>query len=246
MERCRVSLSDMQTDDLTEPSFPPLLKGEEAAPGQDPFDKAIAAASIGTDAGLVVWARRGDALDAAMVLAPEQKLAEAMGVGFALSVGLGDAIGALAPPEVAVHYTWPGGIKINGADCGRFRAASSHADPSEVPDWLVFGITLPYLPGEGAEGGAAPDQTSLIEEGCGDVTPLRLLESWSRHSLAWINTFIDQGMAPLHRVWTRRAWQMGDPLPDGAGMFMGLDEQGGMLVKSAHTTRLRPLPEWLK
>lgn len=233
-------------DDLIDPAFPPLLRGEEAATGQDPFAKAVAAAALGTDAGLIVWARGSDRLDAAMVLAPEVPLDRAMGAVLALANGLADAIGALGPPEVAVHFDWPGTLRVNGAVCGRMRAASSTDDPERIPDWLVIGVEVAYLPPDRSDGGERPEVTSLIEEGCGDLTPLRLLESWSRHCLVWLNTLLDRGMAPVHAAWCGRAWKMGEPLADGNGTFMGLDENGGMLVRDGETTRLRPLTDMLE
>ena len=233
-------------EELREPSFPPLLSGEEVNPGQDPFHKACASASIGVDPGKLTWSRRADAMDAALVLSPEQPLDEAIGVVFALANGMADAVGALAPPEVAVHFDWPGGFRLNGAHCGAMRAMAATSDPRSVPEWLVIGAQIAYLPALEEAGGENPDQTSLIEEGCGDVTPLRLLESWSRHSLVWINTFLDRGFLPLHSTWCGRAWQMGEPLSDGSGTFMGLDEQGGMLLRSGEKTSLRPLTEILE
>ena len=55
-------------DTGAEPRFPPLLTGEEAPAGADPFDKAVASALIGCDPGLLVWARRADAMSAALAL----------------------------------------------------------------------------------------------------------------------------------------------------------------------------------
>jgi biotin-(acetyl-CoA carboxylase) ligase len=230
---------------IDEPSFPPLLRGEETMPGMDPFAKAVASAALGTDPGLVCWARDETAFRAAMVLAPEAPLERAMGITFAIALGLGDALGALAPPEVAVHYLWPRGIKINGADCGSLRVAASTTDPAVEPDWLVVGVEVPYLQPDIADPGKHPDQTCLVEEGCIDVTPLRLLESWSRHSLVWINRYLQDGFQPLHAAWRERAWEMGGALPDG-GIFVGIDEQGGMLVKTARSTELRPLSSMLE
>ena len=128
-----------------DPTFPPLLTGEEAPAGADPFDKAVAAALTGCDAGLLVWSRRADALSAAVVLAPECPLEQAIGISFAVSVGL-----------------------------------------------------------------------------------------------------VDEGLAPLHAAWRERAWEMGEALPDGSGTFMGLDELGGMLVKSEDGTIGRPLTDLLE
>ena len=226
------------------PTFPPLLRGEQAPPGAEPFDKAVSEALLGCDPGLVVWAARADAMSAALVLAPEQPLSTAISIAFAPAIGFVDALGALGPPEVAIHHVWPGGFKVNGADCGGLRASASINDPAAEPDWLVIGIDVPFLP-EG-DGGEDPTRTCLFHEGCGEVTPMQLLESWSRHTLVWINRWLDDGLAPLHAAWRERAWEMGDALPDGSGTFMGLDEDGGMLVKTDDATTVRPLTEILE
>ena len=222
------------------PSFPPLLRGEETPPGTDPFAKAVASAALGTEPGLVVWARDESALRAALVLAPEAPLERAIGITFAVALGLGDALGALAPPEVAVHFVWPDTIKVNGGDCGRLRAAASTADPAAEPEWLVVGVHVAYLPPAEDDPGLTPERTCLVAEGCVDVTPVKLLESWSRHTLVWINRWLDDGFQPLHESWTSRAWALGETLPEG-GAFVGLDDLGGMLVRSGRTTELRPL-----
>lgn len=231
------------------PTFPPLLTGEQTAPGQDPFMRAVSQAALGTDAGLICWAPDSGSLRAAVVFAPEEPLAEAITVVFAVALGLGDALGALAPPEVAVHYVWPRGMKVNGADCGSLRASASTAEPSEIPDWLVVGIEMPFFV-KLDDPGATPDQTSLIEEGCGEITPERLLESWSRHMLTWINRREQDGFAPLHAEWRSRCWGMGEELPEAfslaTGTFMGLDERAGMLVKQGNQTKLLPLTEILE
>jgi len=232
------------TASLAAPSFPPLLKGEPAAPGQDPFAKAVAAASLGTRAGLVIYAEDGTRMAAAIVLAPEEPLERALSVTLAVALGIGDALGALAPPEVAVHYDWPGGLRVNGAPCGRLRAAAETADPTAVPGWLVIGVEMPIMGGGAAEPGLAPE-TSLAEEGCLEIAAPQLIESWSRHSLNWINRWEQDGMAPLHEAWRGRAWGIGEALPDG-GTFVGIDEHGGRLVKTAEGTRLDPLTRLLE
>lgn len=233
-----------------QPSFPPLLRGEETLPGMDPFAKAVASAALGTDPGLIVWERSASMLRAALVLAPEAPLEHAVGITFAVALGLGDAIGALAPPEVAVHYVWPDGIKVNGGDCGRLRAAASTTDPRAEPDWLVVGIEIRFLPPAPGEPGLKPVETCLAEEGCIDLAPAELLESWSRHSLVWIRRWLDDGFRPVHDTWRVRAWGIGDELSDdeisGGGLFVGLDELGGMLVKTPRTTELRPLTSMLE
>lgn len=226
-----------------EPTFPPLFTGEAAPKGLAPFDKAISAAVIGCDPGLLIYARRDDALEAALVLAPERPLSQAISIVFAPAVGLVDSLGALGPPETAVHHVWPGRFRVNGAFCGSLRAAASTTDPDVEPDWLVIGIDVPLLPL--GEGGENPTNTCLYLEGFADQTVTELLESWSRHTLTWIHRWLSDGIEPLHAAWRERAWGVGEPLDDGTGTFMGLDEAGGMLVKTPSGTTLRPLTDIL-
>jgi biotin-(acetyl-CoA carboxylase) ligase len=227
------------------PLLPPLLSGEAAA--GDPLRAAAARARAGCDAGLIVHRIRPDHLSAALVLAPEVPLGEAMMMVIAAADAFGDAFGALAPSEIACEFDWPGGFRINGARCGGLRAAAATGDAGAVPDWLVIGLELPFFAPEDHEPGETPDRTTLWEEGCAEITPLRMLESWSRHLLVWINTWQDEGNRRLLADWTGRAPSLGGPVDftlAGArhhGQALGLDESGGLLLKTDGGTRLLPL-----
>ena len=232
------------------PSLPPLFSGLEAAA---PFDEAVAQARRGIDPGLVTY-RLGDArLSAALVLAPEAPLEDAMAMLLAAGNGFADAFGALSPSEVACQFDWPGGIRINGAHAGQLIAAAATHDPATEPDWLVIGLEI-AIRGEisGAEPGTQPDETTLWDEGCTDITPARMLESWSRHTLVWIHEWLDSGIARIHRDWTGRAWGLGKEITVTYagealnGTFAGLDERGGLLLKEASGVRLVPLSAMLE
>ncbi|MEO0362049.1 MAG: biotin/lipoate--protein ligase family protein, partial [Pseudomonadota bacterium] len=106
-------------------SLPPLMRAEAAPAGADPLHVAAARAEDGCDPGLILHNDGGERLSAALVLAPEAPLEDAMAMVFAASLGLSDAIGALGPPETAFHFVWPGGFRLNGAACGEARAAAS-------------------------------------------------------------------------------------------------------------------------
>lgn len=229
------------------PQFPPLFTGLAVEGGIDPFAKACAEAALGCDAGLVVHNTAVNRLSAAIVFAPEVSLAKAMAVLPVCAVGFQNALGALAPPEVAVHTSWDGTIFVNGAECGALRADASSSDPAAEPDWLVIGLTVPILPDQIGDGGRTPDKTALYEEGCGEVEPAQLLESWVRHSLVWLNRWSDEGTAPLHREWRGILRDVGEDVtmqtPDGPreGTFLGLDEDLGMLLRDGADTHLLPL-----
>lgn len=223
------------------PSFPPLLTGVPLSRRLDPFEKAVSAAMTDTlDAGTVFYAEDDETFRAAVVLVPETPLGDAVGVAFAVELGLADALGALAPPEIAVHFDWPSTIKVNGAQAGLMRLAASTDDPAAVPDWLVVGLELSVAPLPG-DPGDRPGETSLYEEGCVDVTAPALIESWSRHMLHWIHRF-EEGFGAIHEHWRGKCDRLGEEVtaPE-PGTFMGLDDKGGMLLRTGGETKLIPL-----
>ncbi len=229
------------------PAFPPLMQGHAVDAGIDPFEKACAMAALGCDAGTIVYSVGVNRLAGALVMAPEVPLEEAMAMLPTCGVGFQNALGALAPPEVAVHLEWAGGLRVNGASCGRMRAMAGSDDPKEMPGWLVVGFELPLVL-LSAVPGDDPDQTALYEEGCADVDPTQLLESWARHTLVWINRWEDEGSRLLHAEWRGLAHAMGEEVEINGqtGTFLGVDENFGMLLRSGDTTDLIPLSSVLE
>ncbi len=232
---------------MTEAVLPPLMSGLAVSGSIDPFVTACAKASLGCDAGLVVYNVSVDRLGSALVFAPEVPLAKAMAMLPLCGVGLQNSLGALAPPEVAVHLGWSGEIRVNGARCGRFRVAASTDDEGTQPDWMVVGFEMPLIsarqmPGEDVE------ETVLYEEGCVDVDPVTLIESWARHTLNWIARWEDEGPRPLHAEWRGIAHGLGDAIRFGeaSGTFLGIDEDFGMLLRDGSDTRLFPLTALLE
>lgn len=227
--------------------FPPLMSGHQVTGDEDPFLTACMKATTGCDAGLIVYNLGHDTLRAALVFAPEVPLADAMTMLPVCAVGFQNALGALAPPEVAVHLEWAGGLRVNGAKCGRMRVAASESAPQDTPDWLIVGFELPLWPASD-EMGHVPDQTALYAEGCADVEAPALLESWARHTLNWIARWENEGSAPLHAEWRGLAHGMGEDTVqnDLTGTFLGVDEQFGMLLRDDKTTHLIPLSTLLE
>jgi biotin-(acetyl-CoA carboxylase) ligase len=224
--------------------FPPLLTG--IAVTGDPFQAALRSVADEVEPGAVFYGTDPARMQTAIVLAPEEPLAQALRVSFAVSLGLNDALGAIAPPEVGVHLAWPDRIKVNGAYCGSLSLAASTRDPAEEPDWLIVGLEIPLLlPGE-TEPGHDPDRTALHEEGCGDIALPDLIEAWGRHMMNWLHIYLTEGFEPLHREWRGKGEALGGEItyPE-RGTFVGLDENGGMILKSGATTRILPLAAYL-
>lgn len=226
---------------MTIPVFPPLFTGRDAA-GADPFLTACQTAANGCDAGLVLYELAPDILRAALVFAPDVVLSQAVAMLHICGVGFQNALGALAPPEVGVNLGWDGTVYVNGGRCGALRAQASSITPGAVPDWLVIGLTLQLWP-RSEDMGLTPDETALYAEGCADVDAVALLEAWVRHTLVGINTWEDGGTARLHREWEGIAWDIGETVTFNGttGIFLGVDENIGALLKTDAETLLIPL-----
>lgn len=218
------------------PQFPPLFHGEKVPKHTDPFDKAVSRAVAGIDSGTIFYAQDSDTLRAALVLAPESPLEESIQAVYVAQIGLAESLGALAPPEVPVHFEWPDRIKVNGAVCGRVRYAAETVDPNQTPNWLVIGIEVSFIP-QSDDPGANPHQTCLYEEGCGEIEPMALLESWSKHTLLWLTYFMESGFDRIHNEWRPRCDTLGKEIEaPKEGLFVGLDEKGRMLLRQGVMT----------
>jgi BirA family biotin operon repressor/biotin-[acetyl-CoA-carboxylase] ligase len=228
---------EFPAEDGDAPQLPPLLTAVPVPEGQDVAAKALAAVAT-AEVGTVLYSEATKVADFAVILGPEVPLRQAGQMLYALMIGVGDAIGALAPPEVVVSYQLPGYILLNRGRAGRVWIT---ADPStgreDVPGWLVVGATIDLSVRTGSEdvwrdaGGL--EYTSLAEEGGSFISRTRLVESICRHFMAWVNRWEDDGFRPLHDLWIQRLQEGGEMALADSTMadWIGLDEDGAALIK---------------
>ena len=230
-------MTDLDSMTRPLPLLPPAYRLVQLITEDAPFDAACASASTGQD-GDFFWSDRPDRLDCAILLHPELPAARAGLVAHTAMVGLGDAIGALAPPAVAVEFGWPDRLYVNGAIAGGIRVATADtADSTAIPSWQVLGMTV-AIHGDRADPspGSRPEVTTLFDEGAVDITAVSLAESLSRHLLAWVHRWHEDGFAPVSDSWLGRAvgyrQDIAWALPAGpvSGRFVGLDDDGGLLL----------------
>ncbi len=238
-----------------EPMFPPAFAGHAVEAGDLPVEAAIAAAMAGeAGAGDVFWSRCADRAAAAVVLEPEVSLSSAVQMGPTLMVAVGDALGSLGPPSLSVTYRWPATVLANGGRIGRISTfAPRGSELSDVPRQFVVGFDLAIrFPADIVDPGLEPDVTVLHEEGCGEIDSAALIGAVARHFLAWIDTWIETGFAPLRQAWMMRAQDMGRSVecayPGGgrSGIMKGLDEEGGIILDSDGQTVSVPLASALE
>ncbi|MDO6591522.1 hypothetical protein DS901_08910 [Loktanella sp. D2R18] len=215
--------------------LPPLFHG--VATVEQPSAVAERMARAGCDAGTLVYNLSGAELRAAIIFAPEVPLAQAMAILPVCGIGFQNALGALAPPEVAVHLKWDGRLMVNGAGCGALTAAASTHAPDALPDWLIISLNLP-LWSANAVPGDTPDVTALYDEGCSDIAAADLVAAWARHTLIWVNHWSDDGPRAIHSAFTG-LWHKDEA-------DLGLDPDLGLLRKSDDATTLTPLTTLLE
>ena len=217
------------------PLLPPILTPIPVVNGIDVFAKAIAVAGK-SETGTVLYSENPEYVEVAIILSPEIPKIKCNQMLYIMMVASGDAIGALAPPEVAVTYAFPGFIFLNRGEAGlvKVEIAPSNDDQS-IPDWMVVGLKLRLNNDiEINENEINADVTSLADEGGGYVSRTRAIESLSRHFLAWVSQWEDEGFKPVTEVWNnRREETKVVTLKSGQEVsWVGLDENGLAIVKS--------------
>src|SRR6478735_3766678 len=94
-------------------------------------------------AGTLVWVRRYDLVEFAVVLEPDEPLMSARRAFFAGMNAVADAIAAHCPPERDVGFGWPNAVLFDGGLLGGARLGwPADCAEGEVPAWLVLGVIL--------------------------------------------------------------------------------------------------------
>jgi biotin-(acetyl-CoA carboxylase) ligase len=217
------------------PLLPPILTPIPVVKNVDVFAKAIAVAGK-SETGTVLYSENPEYVEVAIILSPEVPKIKCNQMLYIMMVASGDAIGALAPPEVAVTYAFPGFIFLNRGEAGlvKIEVAPSN-DDQLIPDWMVVGLKLRLNNNiEINENEIHADITSLADEGGGYVSRTRAIESLSRHFLAWISQWEDEGFKPVTEVWNKRREETKviTLKNDQQVSWVGLDENGLAIVKS--------------
>ena len=190
----------------------------------DAFAHAIAIAPA-QGAGTLVYVGRFDLAEFAVVLEPEQPLAQARCAFYAGMAALTDALIAHAEPETAITIAWPDSISVNGGLVGGGRLAwPKGIREDEVPPWLVFGAMIRTVSMSGAEPGLNPLVTALAEEGFSDAMSDRVVESFARHFMVAIDAWQEHGFGAVARSYLER-------LPVEQGLRRDIDENGDLLVR---------------
>jgi biotin-(acetyl-CoA carboxylase) ligase len=190
----------------------------------DAFAHAISTAAE-QGAGTLVYVGRFDLAEFAVVLEPDEPLAQARRTLYAGMTALADALTAHAQPETAIAINWPDSIAVNGGVVGGGRLAWPKGTREDAaPKWLVFGAMIRTVSMNGAEPGLNPLVTALEEEGFTDAMSDHVVESFARHFMVAIDAWQEHGFGAVARSYLER-------VPPEKGLRRDIDENGDLLLR---------------
>jgi hypothetical protein len=176
-------------------------------------------------AGTLVWVRRYDLVEFAVVLEPDEPLVSARRALFAGMNAVADAIAAHCPPEREVNFDWPDAFLFDGGLLGGARLGwPVGCAEGEVPAWLVFGVMLRATDVAHVEEVQAASGVSRLSEGFEMVGTDVIIGSFARHLMTAFDRWNEHGFEAIARDYLER-------LPRSqAGERRRIDLNGDLLV----------------
>jgi biotin-(acetyl-CoA carboxylase) ligase len=176
-------------------------------------------------AGTLVWVRRYDLVEFAVVLEPDEPLVSARRAFFAGMNALADAIAAHCPPEREVSFDWPDAIQFDGGLLGGGRLGwPMDCAEGEVPAWLVFGVMLRAADMAHVEQVQAAAGVSLLSEGFEMIDTTAIIDSFARHLMTAFDRWNERGFEAIARDYLERLAKR------QAGERRTIDLNGDLLV----------------
>ncbi|MBR1212161.1 biotin/lipoate--protein ligase family protein [Bradyrhizobium sp. JYMT SZCCT0180] len=177
-------------------------------------------------AGTLVWVRRYDLVEFAVVLEPDEPLNSARRALFAGMNAVADAIAAHCPPERDVSFDWPDAIRFDAGLLGGARLGwPADCAETDVPNWLVFAVILRAADMVHLDEVQAASGVSMLGAGFEMVDTDAIIGSFARHLMTAFDRWNERGFEAIARDYLER-------LPRRkAGEIRAIDVNGDLLVK---------------
>jgi hypothetical protein len=237
----RASVSDRALD------LPPPYSLVTLREAGDAFAHACAIADE-EGAGALVWVRRFDLAEFAVVLEPEEPLAEARRAIYAGMNALADALALHAPPSRPITFDWPDAIRIDGVLVGGGRLGwPEGVGADEVPPWLVFSGMIRTFVIQAGEPGLRPLFGALDELGFEAVDTGEIIASFSRHLMTGFHEWGETGFGSIASRWLDRLPPKSDEHTElaGNGDLLIRRNASGSLPERKNLAEALAVPSWL-
>ena len=180
-----------------------------------------------TGAGTLVWVRRYDLVEFAVVLEPDEPLVSARRAFFAGMNATADAIAVHCPPEREVSFAWPDTILFDGGVLGGARLGwPKDCGETDVPEWLVLGVMLRAADMAHMGEAEAASGVALLNEGFEMVDTEAIIGSFARHLMTAFDQWNERGFDPVARDYLERLSK------ENADERRGIDVNGDLLIRT--------------
>jgi BirA family biotin operon repressor/biotin-[acetyl-CoA-carboxylase] ligase len=183
------------------------------------------------------WHSPAGNLHVSLLLDPGVPLHSAAQLGFVASAALAQGLAGLAP-AAHVECKWPNDVWCNGR-----KIAGMLLEPAEVGGLVVLGVGVDVV---AAPHPALYDAIALTETGCA-ADAAAVLRAFIAAFAPLFEVWRDRGFAAVRRAWLARARGLGAAIEVRleretlSGTFVGLDEDGALLLELADGQRRRVL-----
>ena len=226
--------------------LPPIYSLVALREAGDAFAHACAIAGD-KGAGTLVWVRRYDLAEFAVVLEPDETFSHARLAIYAGMNALADALATHAPPSRPIAFDWPDAIRVDGVLVGGGRLGWPEGTlEDETPEWLVFSAMIRTTAIRADEPGLRPLLGGLDELGFEAPDAGEIISSFSRHLMAAFDEWSEAGVAPLARRWLERASPRGQDarIADNGDLMVSRKPGQGFSPRQSLATALAS-PSWL-
>ena len=222
----RVSVTDRVLD------LPPPFGLVTLRESGDAFARAFEAAGE-MGAGTLLWTRRFDVAEFAVVLEPEEKLGAARRAHYAGMNALVDALAVHAPPNMPITFDWPDAVRVDGVLVGGGRLGwPEGVAEDEVPPWLVFGAMVRTAVIRAGDPGLRPLLGGLDEVGFQEIDPGEILASFARFLKAGLHDWEEGGFGVVEKRFIGRMAPDQASSPGTGEQASGrLDGNGDILIE---------------
>lgn len=166
-----------------------------------------------------------------LVLRPDKPPGQAAQVSFVAALAVADVAAEFLPGSAEIRLKWPNDVLVRDRKLSGILLESAPGGSSRL-DWLVLGVGInvlkkPDTPGLG---------TSLADEGASGLDVPRVIESYARNLLRWLEIWESRGFDPVREAWLGRARGLGDAIEVRLatdtlrGRFAGVDATGALIL----------------
>lgn len=202
----------------------------------DAFSHACAIAGE-KGAGTLVWVRRYDLAEFAIILEPQEQFIHSRRAIYAGMIALASALATHAPPSRPIVFEWPDAIRVDGLLVGGGRLGwPDGTRDNDTPDWLVFSamIRTVFVGPDGA--GLRPLLGGLEELGF-ENDASQIITSFARHLMTVFDEWKEVGFLAFCQQWLHQFSPKDQPLR--------VTENGDLLLSDVSGNSRRRLAEAL-